>query len=342
MSDPAKLPLVATAPDSAPLRVFYEDTRQAIAKAVTVNEVHNILALATGLVAAARAASNRDVEAEAAALKLEAERRLGQLIAAQRETVGLNTGTAGQGRPTALGGIPDTPPKKDDRPTLAEAGIDKNLAKRARRAAALAEPEFKTALEVTREDVRAGSRRKPRAVTAARDDIGAASAGELGRLTARSDELQREKRRLEFLNIALNSEVDDLKAELSRVRGENTALRSEVHELKVQLRSERVEDADVHDLLHEVFDFCCGFELRTKGWKRKGQFSTEDKQQLVSAIHQTANTLTLLAQDVDGVSDAIVCEHAKAPTPPPGNDLDIPDFLRRAPATEIAQGGAGA
>lgn len=47
----------------------------------------------------------------------------------QKETVGLNTGTAGTGRPS-LGGTREEPPK-DTRPTLAEAGISKKLSSRA-------------------------------------------------------------------------------------------------------------------------------------------------------------------------------------------------------------------
>jgi hypothetical protein len=45
----------------------------------------------------------------------------------QKKTVGLNTGTAGQGRPKK-GGVSETPPKKDDRLTLAEAGIERRAA----------------------------------------------------------------------------------------------------------------------------------------------------------------------------------------------------------------------
>jgi hypothetical protein len=91
-------------------------------------------------------------------LKLEAERRLGQLMAAQKEDIGFNAGTAGRGRPI-LGGVSDTPPKTDGRPTLAEAGIDKNLAKKARLAAALSEEEFEEVKEAKQEAVRAPLKR---------------------------------------------------------------------------------------------------------------------------------------------------------------------------------------
>jgi hypothetical protein len=66
-------------------------------------------------------------------------RRLGVLIDAQRKTIGLAKGRRGAGRPK-IGGVPKTPPKST--PTLADAGIDKNLAKRARRAAAMSAEDF--------------------------------------------------------------------------------------------------------------------------------------------------------------------------------------------------------
>jgi hypothetical protein len=131
------------------LKIF-EGARREIVDASTVEQVNRILALATGLAAAARKATDREMEAEAEALKLEAKRRLGQLMEAQKETVGLNRG----GRPKT--GVSETP--VSEKPvTLAEAGIDKNLAKQARAAARLPEAEFKKAVEAKRESVRTRS-----------------------------------------------------------------------------------------------------------------------------------------------------------------------------------------
>ena len=126
-----------------PLEVF-DDARRQIAGASTVEQVNRIVALATGLVAAARKATDREVEAEAEVLKFEAERRLGQLMQAQRETVGFNVGTRG----SRIKGA-----RANEKPTLAEAGIDKNTAHRARRAAALLEAKFNEAAEAKREAV---------------------------------------------------------------------------------------------------------------------------------------------------------------------------------------------
>jgi hypothetical protein len=61
------------------------------------------------------------------------------MMAMQRETVGLAPGTRGQIQPgmDGAGGIPTDPPGDEIKPgptvTLADAGIDKNLAARARK-----------------------------------------------------------------------------------------------------------------------------------------------------------------------------------------------------------------
>ena len=75
-----------------------------------------------------------------AEIKLRARLRLGEMIVEQKETVGLNKGTAGKGRPK-IGGATEEPPK-DNRPTLAEAGIDKKLSSRAQKLAAVPEEKF--------------------------------------------------------------------------------------------------------------------------------------------------------------------------------------------------------
>jgi hypothetical protein len=132
-----------------PLKIF-EHVRREITDAKTADQVNRIVALATGLAAAARKATDREMEAEAEVLKLEAERRLGQLMQAQRETVGLNVGTRGSRTKGA---------RVSEKPTLAEAGIDKNTAHRARRAAAMPEATFRQAAEAKREAVLTRSKR---------------------------------------------------------------------------------------------------------------------------------------------------------------------------------------
>jgi hypothetical protein len=76
--------------------------------------------------------------------RFRAERRIGELRQAQADTVGLNTGTAGTGNANVITCGSRSDPPVDKRPTLAEAGIDKHLADRARKYAAVPDKEFET------------------------------------------------------------------------------------------------------------------------------------------------------------------------------------------------------
>lgn len=75
------------------------------------------------------------------------ERRLGQLIAEQKETVGLNRGGGekGIGRRGKQCGSKKEPHSAP--PTLAEAGIDKKLSSTAQKLAAIPNDEFEGILE---------------------------------------------------------------------------------------------------------------------------------------------------------------------------------------------------
>lgn len=121
--------------------VRYDKACRAIAEAKSVDEAKNIRDKAEAMRAYARQAKNRQLEIDAAEIRFLAERRLGELMQAQRETVGLNAGTKAQ-----LIGRSETDPPIDERPTLAEAGIDKRLADRARKLAAIPREQFDTIL----------------------------------------------------------------------------------------------------------------------------------------------------------------------------------------------------
>jgi hypothetical protein len=127
--------------------LFFENAKSALAQATTINEVKSVRDKAIGLVAYAKKATDRELEADAEAIRLEAERRLGQMMQAQKETDGLNKG----GRPkTGFSKHPVSSPK----PTFAEAGIDKNLADRARKLAAMTEKKFEEAVKAKRQATR--------------------------------------------------------------------------------------------------------------------------------------------------------------------------------------------
>lgn len=111
----------------------YEAACRAVAEARSVDEARSIRDQAEAIRAYARQAKNKDMEIEAAEIRLRAERRLGELIAAQKATVGLNGGSLRRG---------SSKEPRDNRPTLSEAGIDKKLSSRAQKMAAVPEAEF--------------------------------------------------------------------------------------------------------------------------------------------------------------------------------------------------------
>jgi hypothetical protein len=129
--------------------VLYDAARHALAKAVLVDEVKGIRAEAEAMRHYARQAKDRKLEADAAAIRLRAERRLGQLMDAQAKAVGKAKGEQ------SAKGFQKNPLGP---PTLDEAGIDKNLADRARKLAALPEAAFDERIEALRETAQTGAR----------------------------------------------------------------------------------------------------------------------------------------------------------------------------------------
>lgn len=117
--------------------VRYEAACRALYEAKSVDEVKDLRDKASAMKAYARQAKNKQLEIDAAEIRMRAERRLGELMEYQRNTVGL-----AQGKRSDLG----REATQVDKPTLAEAGIDKHLADRARKMAAVPEEKFENAL----------------------------------------------------------------------------------------------------------------------------------------------------------------------------------------------------
>src|SRR5258708_3945171 len=115
---------------------FYDEACRALAKASTVDEVAQINNEAIGMRAYARQAKNKQLEIEAGEIRFRATRRIGQLVALQKATVGLAKGGGdhrGKQNPGAL-------------PSLLEAGIDKDLAKLGRKLAKFSDEQFESML----------------------------------------------------------------------------------------------------------------------------------------------------------------------------------------------------
>ena len=75
---------------------------------------------------------------DAAEIRIRAERRLGELIRAQKATEGLNTGAAG------VGPIAVVTHDRNQSPTLADMGVSKDLSSRSQLLAAVPEEEFES------------------------------------------------------------------------------------------------------------------------------------------------------------------------------------------------------
>lgn len=112
----------------------YDAACRALAVAKSVDEAKKIRDVNEALRVYARQAKNKQLEIDASAIRFRAERRIGELMETQRKTIGLNDG----GRPKKTRSNSDPVSK----PTLAEAGIDKHLADRARKLAAIPEEKF--------------------------------------------------------------------------------------------------------------------------------------------------------------------------------------------------------
>jgi N6-adenosine-specific RNA methylase IME4 len=130
----------------------YDEACRMLAEAAAVDEVLDMRSKADALRIYARQAKNRDMEINAAQIRVRAERRLGEMLIQQRDSVGLATGAAGIGK--AASAVPEeysTQPM-----TLAEAGIDRKLSSRAQRIAEISPVRFEALMAMMREQAGEG------------------------------------------------------------------------------------------------------------------------------------------------------------------------------------------
>jgi len=210
MAEPNTLP--ATIDNTTSALANYDAACSALAAAVAVDEVKDIRAKAEAVRAYAKQAKNRQMEVDAAEIRIRAERRLGELMSAQGETVGK---AAGQLRR----GLESNPREPTAPPTLAEAGIDKNLAHRARSYAAVPSEKFEELLsrKRRRESVRvvldpefqAEADAAARDIEIERDERIALSGG--GELAAENERLQKQVAMQDRRIASLMTENESLK-----------------------------------------------------------------------------------------------------------------------------------
>ena len=124
---------------------YYENACRELAKVRSVIDVKEILNSAIGMKAYAAQAKNKQLLIESIEVREIATRKIGWCIDQQRQTVGLSKGAREKGTNRGMTRVEKNPA------SLSEAGIDKNLAKRARWLWNMTPAEFKEHLKERRE-----------------------------------------------------------------------------------------------------------------------------------------------------------------------------------------------
>ncbi len=127
----------------------YQAVRQALAECVRVDEVKTMRDKAIAMEVYAQQQKDADLIAASVYIRKRSERRIGELLKEEREAGKLAKGTRGQklpagpgrGKKGKTGGSLTVPPVSDAK-TLAARGIDKHLADRARKAAAMSDAKW--------------------------------------------------------------------------------------------------------------------------------------------------------------------------------------------------------
>ena len=138
---------------------LYETACHALSQAKTTDEVKTLRDKSEAMRAYARQAKNRQLEIDAAEIRIRAERRLGELLKWQKENGGLNTGSRGQlvGRDSSGGAIAEPP--ENSPPKLQDVGIDKKLSSHAQKVAEIPEQEFEGIVGEWRESLETANER---------------------------------------------------------------------------------------------------------------------------------------------------------------------------------------
>ncbi len=224
--------------------IKYDAACRALAAAKAVDEVKDLRDKAEAMRIYGMQAKNKSLEIDAAEIRIRAERRLGELIAAQKATHGLNPGKLKQGPALVTNEGGETP-------TLADVGISHDLSSRSQKLAAVPEEQFEAEVGEWRERVKAEGQR----VTTRLEKAGERAMAEpkrpteADRLRARIAELEEEVERLKtFLAGAEDAtqQAVETAANLQAIADGEEAKRLEVLTAKL-----RASDARKNELMNE-------------------------------------------------------------------------------------------
>jgi hypothetical protein len=128
----------------------YDAACQALAEAVSFDEVKDILDKAVAMAVYARHANDTALFADATAVQRRAKYRLGQMLDEQKKLIGLAKGTRGQ-KLTRVTGTAIAEAPVSSVPTLASAGISHKLSASAQKLAKLSPVEFEEVVQHDRD-----------------------------------------------------------------------------------------------------------------------------------------------------------------------------------------------
>lgn len=191
--------------------IKYEAACRALAECKAIDEVKTWADKAAAMQAYGRIAKDKTLEVDAAEIRIRAERRLGEMLAQQKAEGGLNRGAAEKGANAVVTN------DRVQKPTLADAGISKDLSSRAQNLAAVPEAQFEAEVAGWRDRVEQEGVR----VAAKLDAVGA--------------KVRKEKR--------------TLAGELAKVQPVELEGYSEVDRLRDEVQELRDLVADLHDQL---------------------------------------------------------------------------------------------
>lgn len=224
--------------------IKYEAACRALAACKAVDEVKDLMDKAEAMRLYGRMAKDKTLETDAAEIRMRAERRLGQMITQQKETVGLNKGNN-------FAAVLD-----DDRrvPTLSDVGISKNLSSRAQKLAAVPEAEFENEVGQWRDRVQAEGARVTTRLEKAGEKALKFDPSEMAMSDADLDE---ENTRLQTENNLLNDtikslQVSDKDAEIKKLQERVYGLEGRIQQL---MGSEKAMESKLKyhtDLIHKL------------------------------------------------------------------------------------------
>lgn len=226
--------------------IKYDAAISALAECKAVDEVKDWHDKAAAMQAYGRIAKDKTLETDAAEIRIRAERRLGQLIEAQKTSAGL-----------AKPG-PKSLVSNEGTPKLADAGISYDLSARAQKLAAVPEKQFESEVGEWRERVTAeGARVTARLETAGEAALKAKPAKQEESpepVAATDDPRDKEiavlREQLSELTSNLDSAVKDIES-MARVFEANDQLAAALAEAKRYREQVRIADERIRGLMGE-------------------------------------------------------------------------------------------